>query len=417
MNTSKNLNINLSEKEKFEKACKFVIRLGTLAHQYGTQSKRLDTFLNQVIQTLGYNGIFKSTPTEISFTFKQEQELWHKTHLVTFSGPGFNLAKMAKLDMLVAKVIRGAISLDNAIEMLERIDKLKQPFNEYLVAFGYAIAGAGYAGYLQCSVYDIILSALLSIIVYWIVKKSSKFSERFELATPVLSAFVAGSIAALCSIFIPSLQVYFITLAAVIYLIPGFSISNGVIELTYKYVVSGLTNIVNGLFYLVLLFCGAWVGISMVYSLFHVVQAPEVHIPIIFMWPSIMVLVVGLCIIFQTPPRDFIWAIIGCLITCFGIILGIHMGNVDLGNFLGTVFAVIFANIWSSRTNRAASIVLLPAIVLLVSGSIGFRGFVSYTSGNTQLGQQQFAHMFVVAATIAMGLILGNSLAKPKTTL
>ena len=93
------------------------------------------------------------------------------------------------------------------------------------------------------------------------------------------------------------------------------------------------------------------------------------------------------------------------------------MGNVDLGNFLGTVFAVIFANIWSSRTNRAASIVLLPAIVLLVSGSIGFRGFVSYTSGNTQLGQQQFAHMFVVAATIAMGLILGNSLAKPKTTL
>ncbi|MCX5773860.1 MAG: threonine/serine exporter family protein [Fusobacteria bacterium] len=410
-------NQQLSEKEKFEKACKFVIRLGTLAHQYGTQSKSLDTFLAQVIKTLGYSGIFKSTPTEISFTFKEEQELWHKTHLVTFSGPGFNLAKMAKLDTLVAKVIKGTVSLNIAIEMLEKIDKLKPPFNKYLVAFGYAIAGAGYAGYLQCSIYDIILSAILSVVVFLIVETSAHFSERFELSTTVLSAFVAGTIAALCSIILPSLQVYLITLSAIIYLIPGFTISNGVIELTYKYVVSGLTNIVNGVFYLVLLFCGAWVGISMVYSIFPVHQTAEGHIPLIFIWPSIMVLVVGLCIIFQTSPKDFIWAIIGCLITCCGIILGIHMGNIDLGNFLGTVFAVIFANIWSSKTHRAASIVLLPAIVLLVSGSIGFRGFVSYTSGNTVLGQQQFTHMFVVAATIAMGLILGNSLTKPKTTL
>jgi len=414
---NKNYSLAMNDDEKFEKACKFVIRLGSLAHQYGTQSKRLDTFLVEVVRKLGYNGIFKSTPIEISFTFMKSDDLWHKNYLVTFQGGGFNLAKMAKLDMLVSKVIKGNISLDNAIEMLERIDKLKQPYNNTLVAFGYAIAGAGYAGYLQCGIIDIILSAVLSIIVFWIVMKSSKFSERFELATPVLCTFVTGAIAALFSVPFPGIQVYIITLASVIYLIPGFSISNGVIELTYKYVVSGLTNIVNGLFYLVLLFCGAWVGISMIRALFPITHIPETHLATIWIWPSIMVLVVGLCIIFQTPPRDFIWAILACLITCVGIILGIHMGSVNLGNFLGTVLGVIFSNIWSSRTNRAASIVLLPTIVLLVSGSIGFRGFVSFTSGYTELGQHQFTHMFVVAATIAMGLILGNSLSKEKTTL
>lgn len=62
-------------------------------------------------------------------------------------------------------------------------------------------------------------------------------------------------------------------------------------------------------------------------------------------------------------------------------------------------------------------IVLLPAIVFLVSGSIGFRGLVAMSSGNTALGQSEFIQMFVVALTIGAGVIVGNTLYRPRITL
>ena len=405
------------EEENFEIACRFVIRLGTLAHRYGTQARRLESYLLRVIRTLGYNGIFRSTPTEILFTFIKKDELWHKTHIVYMPGTGIDLAKLAKIGELVTDLESGQLTLLEANESLDKIEKLPAPFGKVIVALGYALSGAGFAGFLLCGVKDIILSAVLSIIVYIIVLWTEKLPERFEHWAPFLCTFTSGILAALISISFPELQVYLITLSSVIYLVPGFTISNGVMELTYKYVLSGVINIVNGVVYLALLFAGAWIGITMVRYFFPVLFIPPDSINPDLKWLSAMIMSAGLCLVFQTPKRDFLWAVAGCAIACGGIILGIAISSVNLGNFLGTVFAVVFANIWSAKTNRSASLVLLPAVVFLVSGSIGFRGFVDLSIGNTVLGQQELIHMFVVALSIAAGLIVGNSIYKSKITL
>jgi hypothetical protein len=89
----------------------------------------------------------------------------------------------------------------------------------------------------------------------------------------------------------------------------------------------------------------------------------------------------------------------------------------NLGNLLGTIVAVVFANLWARKTRRPTSIVLVPASVLLVSGSIGFRGMAALAAGQTAVGEQQFLQMFVVALTIAVGLLIGNTITKPEATL
>lgn len=405
------------ENSIFEIACRFVIRLGTLAHRYGTQAKRLESYLLRVIRTLGYDGIFRSTPTEILFTFFEKDELWHKTHIVYMPGTGIDLAKLAKVGEVVTDIESGNITLLEANDWLDKIEKMPPPFGRLIVALGYALSGAGFAGFLLCGTLDIILSAILSVVVYIMVVLTEKLPERFEHWVPFLCTFVSGILASLMSIRFPELQVYLITLSSVIYLVPGFTISNGVMELTYKYVLSGMINIMNGLVYLALLFAGAWIGITMIRYFFPIpFISPDSIIPDL-KWISAMIMSAGLCIVFETPKRDFLWAVAACAIACAGIILGMAISSVNLGNFLGTVFAVVFANIWSAKTNRSASLVLLPAVVFLVSGSIGFRGFVDLSIGNTELGYKEFAHMFVVALSIAAGLIVGNSIFKPKITL
>ncbi|MGB5705567.1 MAG: threonine/serine exporter family protein, partial [Arenicellales bacterium] len=162
----------------------------------------------------------------------------------------------------------------------------------------------------------------------------------------------------------------------------------------------------------------AWLGVGMMSMLFSVPAATAgTPIDAQWLWLFMPPLILGLCVIFQTPRRDFLAACFGCAIAYGGILLGSVIAGGNLGNLIGTIIAVVFANLWAGKTGRPTSIVLLPAIILLVSGSIGFRGLASMAAGQTAIGEQQFLQMFVVALTIAAGLLVGNTISRPKNTL
>jgi uncharacterized membrane protein YjjB (DUF3815 family) len=61
--------------------------------------------------------------------------------------------------------------------------------------------------------------------------------------------------------------------------------------------------------------------------------------------------------------------------------------------------------------------VLIPAIVMLVSGTIGFRGLAAMAEGELLLGVQQFLQMFIVAITILAGILIGFTIVRPEPNL
>ena len=91
--------------------------------------------------------------------------------------------------------------------------------------------------------------------------------------------------------------------------------------------------------------------------------------------------------------------------------------NANLGNLLGTIIAVVVSNIWARKTGRPTSIVLIPAIVMLVSGTIGFRGLATMAIGDVVLGAHQFLQMFIVALTILAGIFIGFIIIRPQPSL
>jgi uncharacterized membrane protein YjjB (DUF3815 family) len=231
---------------------------------------------------------------------------------------------------------------------------------------------------------------------------------------PVSTGFVAGALTACTKLGIQELNVVMVTLNAILILIPGYPISVGVVEVVSNHVVPGLANFFNGLVYLVLQFGGAWLGVAFV-TLFADLPSDPTGDPVDshWLWLGIPMLILGLAFIFQTPPRDFFWVEF-TLAAAYGFIrLGSYLLGGNLGNLLGTVVAVLIANIWARVTDRPTSILLLPTIVLLVSGSIGFRGLADLASGEDDLGGGEFVDMFVVALTIAAGLLIGNTIIRP----
>jgi len=409
---------NFGNDTPFDDVCHFIIKLGTTVHGYGPNAIRLESYLNRLTEALGYQGVFKATPRELYFAFSQEGDLMQQTHLATLPGTGLDLAKLTEAGKLVDDVVAGHITINQALPRLEEIEKTPHPWGLIANAISYVFVGAGFAVLLSGGWLDILFSAIFSLVVYGIVLITGRSGERANEWLPLSSAFIAGVLATLMRILFPELNVVLVTLSAILILIPGYSISVGIIELICRNVVSGTENLMNGLVYLVKQFVGAWLGVGLVKLCFSVpLMVSGTSVSSSWLWIAVPMLIIGLCIVFQTAPRDFIWAAFGCLIAYGGVLFGGALAGDNLGNLIGTIATVVFANFWAAKTGRPTSTVLLPAIVLLVSGSIGFRGLAAIAAGQTGTGEQQVVQMFVVALTIGAGLLVGNTLVRPKITL
>jgi uncharacterized membrane protein YjjP (DUF1212 family) len=351
------------------------------------------------------------------FTLSEKEGEWQRHHIATMPGTGLDLAKLPEVGTLVDAVVAGEVSVTEAMSQLDEIGKRPHPWGVLANAVSYAFCGSGFAVLLSGGWWDVLLSALFSLVVYGMVVLSGRFGMRTAEWLPLSSAFVAGVLASLAKILLPELNLVLVTLAAILILIPGFSISVGIIELVSQRVVSGTVNLMNGLVYLVKQFTGAWLGVGLTHLFFSIPATNGSPVGSQWLWLFMPLLIIGLCVVFQATPKDFFWAVLGCAIAYGGILAGSAIAGGNLGNLFGTIIAVVLANIWGKVTDRPISIVLLPAIVLLVSGSIGFRGLAAITAGQTATGEQQFVQMFVVALTIAAGLLVGNTIIRPKTSL
>lgn len=59
----------------------------------------------------------------------------------------------------------------------------------------------------------------------------------------------------------------------------------------------------------------------------------------------------------------------------------------------------------------------MPAVLLLVPGSMGFRGMASLLDRDTLSGVDSVFAMFVAATAIASGLLIANAVVSPRRSL
>jgi uncharacterized membrane protein YjjB (DUF3815 family) len=183
-------------------------------------------------------------------------------------------------------------------------------------------------------------------------------------------------------------------------------------------VVSGSANLISGVIYLLKQFFGAWFGIATVSLLWSTtgitnVAATGSH----GIWMFLPLLFIGLGIAYQSLIKDFSWVMICCLVSYLGVMFGNEFGIQYVGTLMGAIIASMFANFWARHFNRPTSIVLVPAITVMVSGSVGFQGLLIAAGGESDRGLGQFMQMFVVALVIAAGLLIANTIVRPRVTL
>jgi len=405
-------------KVPFEDAWRFIIKVGVAAHGYGSTSTRLESFLVGLSKSFGYQGVFRSTPSEIVFALREAPESPQRVEVIATPAPDVNLDKLARLGDLLNECNAGTLSLTEASTRIDMIEQVPPPWGRFASMLGYALTGLGLAPLLGGGWFDTLFATLFSMLVYGVVLLSGRIGAFATMWLPLSSAFVVGVLATVVKLWVPELNLVLVILSAVAIILPGYTISLGAGELVTQHIVSGAANLMSGLVCLVKQIAGGWLGIvtaSVVVS----GTAVGATTPVDQVWVQLLfpLLLVGLSLAFQTSRRDLPWAVLVSGIAYLGIMAGSSMLDANLGNLFGTIIAVVIANLWSRQTGRPTSIVLIPAIVMLVSGTIGFRGLASMAGGDLLLGAQQFLQMFVVAMTILAGIVVGHTIVRPESGL
>ena len=414
----KKSNLTIDSKVPFDEAWGFILKVGVAAHKYGSTSTRLETFLTGLSKKMGYQGVFKSTPVEIVFAMKESPDSLQRVELMAAPSPDIDLDKLARLGELLNEIDAGTLSISDAYARIDAIDQVPPPWGKFPTMLGYVFTGLGLAPLLGAGWTDTIIAAVFSMLVYGLILLSARLGTIAMKWMPLSTALIIGFLATLIKYWLPDLNLVLVILSAVAIILPGYSISLGAMELVAQKVVSGISNLISGLITLVKQIAGAVIGVS-VASLLVTIAAGEPETPVQQTWVFLLFpfLLVGLAFAFQVSRRDLPWSVLVSAIAFLGVQLGSSILDSNVGNLLGTIIAVVIANLWARKTGRPTSILLIPAIVMLVSGTIGFRGLASMAQGDIHLGIQQFFQMFIVAMTVLVGVMVGYTIVKPVDSL
>jgi uncharacterized membrane protein YjjP (DUF1212 family) len=412
-----NLEDTSSSPLAFDDAVPFLMSLCAALHKFGAPAHRVEYNMHRASEALGLAASFAVLPTLIIISIGPEGERQQTTHL--FRGTqGLNLAKLHLTDELAAKVAHGEIDLKVAIQSLTEILESPPLYPEWFKVLCFGICSASVAPvFFRGSWIEMGLSFFLGLMV-GLLNQVSRMSADFERLCEAISAVLASFIARLFMEYMHPACFGALSLSAIIWLLPGLSITMAVAELITKNMVAGTARIFYAM--LVALELGFGMAIGAMF---------------VFWRDEASFIERDVC----SPLNPFIQFILFFVVsTTFNILFGAHptqwpvmtataLSSYSIAKFvawralrpeIGTVLAAfgvgIVGNIYARLSGQASIIPILSGIVLLVPGSIGVRGVKAFMEDDVISGISFGFSMLVIALSIIVGLFVANIIVPPK---
>ncbi len=391
------------------------MRLGAAFHSYGAAAHSLESALNNVSRALKLKGQFFCVPTMIMASFETSDGSKHALQRV--KPADVNLRKMLLLDELGDEIIAHQIDLEEANQKLEQIIKLKSYPAPYEVLAHGAIATMATVFFGASSI-DILTSLFLGLIVgiVCIACKRHEVTKNFE---EFLAAFIAAACASLIFIKTPSFSIQLVTLASLIVLIPGLTLTIAMTELATHNLVAGTARLMGAIVSFMKLAFGVLLGYSIVKHFNPIVNYLEVTNPIdeSWRWLALLLAPLAFMVIFRGRFRDLPWILLaGTLAYLSSRYIAMQFGP-SAAAFVAAFIVGASSNIYARVFKHPAATIELPGLILLVPGSIGFKGLSMLIAQNTLIGINTAFEMFLITIALVGGLLLSNIIVAPRRSL
>jgi uncharacterized membrane protein YjjP (DUF1212 family) len=390
----------------------FVIKLGRALHIYGAPAHRLEGAMTELTRRLGYDGRFFSMPTGIFASIESPDE--KRVEMIRIEGSELDLGKLSDLTDVANAVIRGERTFDEGSVDVDLILDAPPRYGAVLTTFAFAVTSPVVSRFFGAGAKEVLISVFAGLAVGLLALAAPKISAVARLFNP-LAGFTVSLIAVLGAVAVDGASVPIITVAGLIILIPGLTLTLAVSELAQQNLVSGSARLSGALVSFLLLGFGVAVGGNVGALLTGTVRlAPPVPLP---GWTE-AVAVLGACItlsvLLRAPMRDFPWVLAACVLTYLGVRqTSPHFGP-ELGVFVGALIAGMVSNLHARLLDRPAAVTRIPAMMLLVPGGLGFLGLSSLLEQNVMQGMKTAFSVAIIAVALVTGLIISNAIVEPR---
>lgn len=397
----------------------FIEALGGALHAYGCPAHRLEEALGAVAWSLGVNGQFFSTPTGIFASFGGPPE---RTRLMRVEPGDVHLEKLSRLDGVLARVVNGVLGVREARAELDEIVAAPPRYGAVLSTLSFALVSGSAARFFGAGWREIAVTLVGGLVVgLWalVAGRGPDTGRLFEPVGGLLMAFVAT----LASVYISPLSAFIVTLSGLIVLVPGMTVTVAMTELATRNLVSGSARLAGAvLTFLTIAFgvalggrLGAWVATLLGQTV------PDPALPEALPgWtevPALMMVALAFTVLFRAHPRDAPWILAAGTMALIGARLGSQILGPQLGALLAALLVGVGSNAFARWSKRPAAVFQLPGLMLLVPGSIGFRGMASLLEEDIQAGVQAGFTMAIVAIALVTGLLMANVVMPPRRSL
>jgi len=397
-----------------EAAIGFVLALGRALHRYGTPAHRLEDSLRRVCDRLALEAEAFTTPTAIIMSFGRPTEL--RTRMLRVEGGELDMAKLAAVDRLAEDVGEHRVAAADGVARLDAIAAAPHRFGRALSTLVSALTASCIAVFFGGAWPDVAVAGAIGLVLGVLaqfVARSTDQARVLEVIVGAVAAFGAG----LASSVWPGVTPSLVTVAALIIFLPGLSLTVAMTELATRNLIAGTARLMSAVIVLLELVIGVAIGERVAAAVVHVHHIAPAPLPFWAQWVALAVASVAMGVVVQAQLRSFGWIVAACAIGYLGNRAGSAWLDVQTGVLVGALALGVTSNLYARWLDRPAQVVQVPAVLLLVPGSLGFRAMSSLLDKDTLTGVETLFAMFVVAIAIVAGLLVANAIVPPRRSL
>lgn len=416
----------------YDQNCQLIYAMGEALHSYGAAAQHLERALTLLAEHLCGGGQFFVTPTAVMCSIRRPDGRFD-SRMLRVSPHSIHLGHLCRVDELADQLLEGKVNSAEALIKLEAIAKQPTRLFGVLGPLAIVLSSLSFSMMLGGSAIDIYATAIAAILVV-ICSELLRARKNGDEATEFLLALIVS-----CTVFVgkigwPGLQVDIVILSGLIALIPGLSLTIAMTELSTKNLLAGTARLMGAVMELLKLSFGVLLGKKLIdlasSSLLEVMaslkgttawalsRSSDIHqsIPMSLILEGVVVAValLSFAILFKSQRKDWLPIVAAGMAAYAAAKFGRAGFGEELGAFIGGLTIGVLGNSFARWIKRPALTLIIPALLPMVPGSIGFRSISMALNLDVIQSMTSAFTMMTTAMALVAGLGFGRMLIDPE---
>lgn len=393
----------------------FCLELGRAFLAYGVPAHRFEEGMARICARLGIQGQFFALPTAFFASLESGGQRW--TFFERCGASDLDLEKLSRVQELTEDLLAGRIDARASAERVRALLAAPPRWGRTLTVLSFGVGSMPAASFFGGGWREAALTGLLGLLVGLAAVLLGRREGLARLIHPVAGLLV-GFLAVWLAHAVPNVSPQILTVAGLIVLLPGLRLVVAMNELATGNLVAGTARLVDtGMTFLALGF-GVALGQRLAAPwLEGALRGAPLPLPGWTLAIALPVAAVGLLVLFRARSSDFPWILGACVLAFLGARGGSAWLGPQFGVGLGAFVLGAASNLFSRIAKRPAVVPLLPGLMVLVPGGLGFKGLEFIIQKQLVAGLDTAFQALFVAIALLTGLLLAHATVPARTEL